>query len=79
MKTKEELAVLKEEYKTLNRKLAELTDEELYQVTGGNAFCMTRDTGKKTLDPDNGIKPFEIEFVTHGQGKGRPRGRKDIQ
>ena len=35
MKTAEELAVLKEELETLNKKLAELTDEELAQVTGG--------------------------------------------
>ena len=35
MKTKEELNALKEEVKTLNKKLAELTEEELAQVTGG--------------------------------------------
>ena len=36
MKTKEELNALKEEVETLNQKLAELTDEELAQVTGGD-------------------------------------------
>ena len=35
MKTKEELNVLKEKVETLNKKLAELTDEELAQVHGG--------------------------------------------
>ena len=35
MKTKEELDALKEEYNALNKKLAELTDEELAQVAGG--------------------------------------------
>ena len=35
MKTKQELDALREEFKTLNRKLAELTEEELAQVTGG--------------------------------------------
>ena len=35
MKTKEELNVLKAEVETLNKKLAELTDEELSQVAGG--------------------------------------------
>ena len=35
MKTKEELNALKEEVKTLNAKLAELTEEEMEQVTGG--------------------------------------------
>ena len=36
MKTKEELNALKEEVETLNKKLHELTDEELAQVVGGN-------------------------------------------
>ena len=35
MKTKEELNTIKEEVEALNNKLAELTDEELEQVTGG--------------------------------------------
>ena len=34
MKTKEELNALKEEVETLNKKLAELTDEELELVSG---------------------------------------------
>ena len=37
MKTKEELDALKEEVENLNKKLSELTDEELAQVTGGLA------------------------------------------
>ena len=35
MKTKEELNAIKEEVEALNRKLRELTEEELEQVTGG--------------------------------------------
>ena len=35
MKTKEELNALKEEVNTLNMKLAELSDDELKEVTGG--------------------------------------------
>ena len=35
MKTKEELNDLKKEVETLNEKLAELTKEELAQVSGG--------------------------------------------
>lgn len=35
MKTKEELNALKEEVETLNKKLAELNEEELAQVSGG--------------------------------------------
>ena len=41
MKTKEELNALKEEVEALNKKLAELTEEELKQVTGGGAFAIT--------------------------------------
>ena len=35
MKTKEELDALKEEVETVSRKLAQLNEEELAQVTGG--------------------------------------------
>ena len=35
MKTKEELIALKEEVETVSRKLHELTEEELAQVSGG--------------------------------------------
>ena len=35
MKTKEELNALKEEVEALNKNLAELTEEELAQVSGG--------------------------------------------
>ena len=35
MKTKEELNALKEEVETVSKKLHELTEEELEQVTGG--------------------------------------------
>ena len=36
MKTKEELEQIKNEYTELNKKLAELSEEELKQVTGGD-------------------------------------------
>ena len=35
MKTKEELNAMKEEVETMNKKLADLTEEELAQVSGG--------------------------------------------
>ena len=41
MKTKEELNALKKEVENVNRKLAELTEEELAQVSGGVAFNIT--------------------------------------
>ena len=39
MKTKEELNVLKTEVETLKKKLAELTDEELMQISGGSDYA----------------------------------------
>ena len=38
MKTAEEINALKNEVETMNKKLAELSDEELTQVTGGVDF-----------------------------------------
>ena len=38
MKTKEELNALKNEVENLNKKLAELTEDELAQVAGGNSW-----------------------------------------
>ena len=42
MKTKEELNVLKEEVEALNKKLQELTEEELKQVSGGSSMKMKK-------------------------------------
>lgn len=41
MKTKEELNAIKEEVEMLNKKLAELSEEELKTVTGGWIFGPT--------------------------------------
>ena len=40
MKTAEELTALKEEVEALNRKLAELSEDALEQVTGGFIPCV---------------------------------------
>ena len=40
MKSKKELNALKEEVETLNRKLHELTEEELTQVNGGTTVII---------------------------------------
>ena len=42
MKTAEELNALKEEVEALNKKLAELTEEELVQVNGGKPIDIHR-------------------------------------
>ena len=41
MKTKEQLSALREEARTVSRKLEELTDEELAQVFGGDKSEIT--------------------------------------
>ena len=53
MKTKEELNALKEEVETLNRKLAELTEDELTQVVGG--FEVSDWNAIDPNDPGQGI------------------------
>ena len=63
MKTKEELNALKEEVETLNKKLHELTDEELAQVTGGSDAH--RDAVK------NGIETLASSEVENYKGYSR--------
>ena len=48
-KTQEELNTLKEEAKALNKKLTELTEEELEQVTGGSTCCFDLSQGCGSL------------------------------
>ena len=50
MKTKEELNALKEEVEALNKKLDELTEEELAEVVGGWVY---RDI-ENSLESENG-------------------------
>ena len=52
MKTKEELNALKNEVKALNKKLAELNEEELAQVAGGETWWLVdqkQPTGAETV------------------------------
>ena len=52
MKTKEELNAIKEEVENVNKKLAELTEEELKQVVGGYDIITTPyDPTTLTSDP----------------------------
>ena len=62
MKTKEELNALKEEVETLNKKLHELTDEELAQVSGGVLGYETADGSEKSRSgKDAGKDPGKTE------------------
>ncbi len=61
MKSKEELTALKEEVETLNKRLDELTDEELAQVSGGdgkNKLLFTKETEKGWTTPLKEQKHF---------------------
>ena len=60
MKSKEELNALKEEVKTLNKKLAELTEEELTQVTGGSNHPPVTSTPVPSGAPKPGPTPTPV-------------------
>ena len=53
MKTREELNALKEEVENLNKKLAELTEDELKQVVGGAGTNFN-------IDDQSGGKEFNL-------------------
>ena len=58
MKTKQELDALKIEVETINRKLAELSEEELQQITGGygTKTLYSFDVGDCFETPDGHIR-----------------------
>ena len=67
MKTPEELNVLKEEIETLNKKFAELTKEELAQVTGGEGavtMCWCPECGGLLKQLTDFIDPYPVYMCT---------------
>ena len=61
MKSKEELNALKEEVETVSRKLAELTEEELAQVAGGEKNKNIVPHYNPDIDPDPSAEPDILE------------------
>ena len=54
MKTQEELNIIKEEVEALNKKLAELTDEELKNIAGG--VDLDDDEMETSIDGDEALE-----------------------
>ena len=69
MKTQEELNALREEVKTLNKKLAELTEEELAQVTGSGIFAIKTNAAVKTFQESVGITADSCQDVILAPGQ----------
>ena len=70
MKSKEELNTLKEEVETLNKKLAELNEDELAQVSGGLEYKIAfRPVGGFVSQPgiDKDLRPDQV-LQTYGRG-----------
>ena len=57
MKTKEELNTLKNEVESLNRKLAELSEDEMNEVAGGGLDEWVDRHWKKIKDYEKNTKP----------------------
>ena len=81
MKTQEELNVLKEEVENMNKKLAELTEEELEQLSAGVAPVLPQETEDMAIKLHNRVlndfpkgKPIGVDT-----SKGKyDTGRRDL-
>ena len=73
MKTPEELNALKNEVETMNKKLAELTDEELSQVSGGweDEFKQGYDNLQHGLDVADYLGKFYVKLMNEGKEQAR--------
>lgn len=63
MKTKEELNAIREELKAPGAKLAELTDEEMMQVTGGATCEQKQEQATEPLGTDKAAEAEEAELA----------------
>lgn len=59
MKTAEELKAIKAEYESLKKKLSELTEEEMSQITGGTSGGFLFDVPDETKQYEIHVYPEE--------------------
>ena len=79
MKTKEELNALKEEVEAVNKKLHELTDEELAQVSGGVLrYEPAAGAEKSRSSKDTGKDPGKTENDKKNTGENTSETHKPI-
>ena len=78
MKTKEELNAIKTEVETLSKKLAELTEEELAQVSGGAMQSIGMKINSSSDDP-SGYQISErmrVQIRSRDQANFNPQNEK---
>ena len=75
MKTEEELNTLKEELEALNKKLSELNEEELAQVTGGVAASALAVAGGGALSMGLASAYAESSAAAEAAGKAAGKAR----
>ena len=80
MKTKEELNALKEEVETVSRKLHELTDEELEQVTGGVPTVRVKEDDVAVLNTTTVSDALQgkVPGVEIAEKAGKPGSKSEI-
>ena len=80
MKTPEELNALKEEVETVSRKLHELTDEELEQVTGGVPTVRVKEDDVAVLNTTTASDALQVKVpgVEIAEKAGKPGSKSEI-
>ena len=80
MKTKEELNALKEEVETVNKKLADLTEEELAQVTGGGPTVRVKEDDVAVLNTTTAADALQgkVPGVEIAEKAGKPGSKSEI-
>ena len=80
MKTKEELNALKEEVEAVSRKLHELTEEKLAQVTGGAPTIRVKEDDVAVLNTTTAADALQgkVPGVEIAEKAGKPGSKSEI-